>query len=82
MLNEIEYTDATPSLSQAQRLREFSKQGSLNADVIYAVMRTEKQIRRNRYAFLVPHRGEIVLRFNNWYFVELFEPPYPVRVVS
>ncbi len=51
MLNEIEYTDATPSLSQAQRLREFSKQGSLNADVIYAVMRTEKANQKEQIRF-------------------------------
>lgn len=42
LLNEIEHTDATPSLSQAQRLREFSRQERLNADIIYAVMSEEK----------------------------------------
>ncbi len=42
MLNEIEYADATPSLSQAQRLRIFSWQGRFNADVVYAVMSEEK----------------------------------------
>ena len=29
LFEEIEYTDATPSLSQAQRLRKFSEQGRL-----------------------------------------------------
>ena len=42
LLNEIEYADATPSLSQAQRLRGFSRQGRLTADVIFAVMSEEK----------------------------------------
>ena len=42
LLNEIEYVDATPSLSQAQRLRGFSRQGRLTADVIFAVMSEEK----------------------------------------
>ena len=42
LLNEIEYADATPSLSQAQRLRGFSRQGRLTADIIFAVMSEEK----------------------------------------
>lgn len=48
LLNEIEYADATPSLSQAQRLREFSRQGRLNADIIYAVMSEEKANQKER----------------------------------
>ena len=42
LLNEMEYTDAAPSLSQTQRLKAFSRQGRLNADLIYAVMSEEK----------------------------------------
>ena len=38
LADEIEYADATPSLSQAQRLRGFSLQGRLNADVIFTVI--------------------------------------------
>ena len=38
LLSEMEYADATPSLSQAIRLHRFSREGRLNADVIYAVM--------------------------------------------
>ena len=38
LLSEMEYADATPSLSQAIRLHRFSQEGRLNADVIYAVM--------------------------------------------
>ena len=48
LLNEIEYADATPSLSQAQRLKEFSKQGRLNTDIIYAVMSEEKANQKER----------------------------------
>ena len=51
LLNEIEYVDATPSLSQAQRLRGFSRQGRLTADVIFAVMSEEKPTRRSRFGF-------------------------------
>lgn len=42
LLNEIEYADATLSLSQTQRLRSFSRQGRLTADAIFAVMSEEK----------------------------------------
>ena len=51
LLNEIEYADATPSLSQAQRLRNFSRQGRLNADVIYAVMSEEKANQKEQIRF-------------------------------
>lgn len=40
--DEIEYADTTPSLSQAQRLRKFSKQGRLSVDTIFAVLSEKK----------------------------------------
>lgn len=51
LLNEIQYANATPSLSQAQRFRSFSRQGRLNADVIFAVLSEEKanQIEQIRF---------------------------------
>ncbi len=51
LLNEIEYVDATPSLSQAQRLRSFSRQGRLNSDVIFAVMSEEKANQKEQIRF-------------------------------
>lgn len=42
LLNEMDYNDATPSLSQAVRMRQFSKEGRLSADVICAIMSEEK----------------------------------------
>ena len=51
LLNEIEYADATPSLSQAQRLRDFSRQGRLTADVIFAVMSEEKANQKEQLRF-------------------------------
>ncbi len=42
LIAEIEYNDCTPSLSQAQRLRAFSKEGRLSRDIVYAVMSEEK----------------------------------------
>lgn len=51
LLNEIEYADATPSLLQAQRLRDFSRQGRLTADVIFAVMSEEKANQKEQIRF-------------------------------
>lgn len=51
LLNEIEYADATPSLSQAQRLRGFSRQGRLNSDVIFVVMSEEKANQKEQIRF-------------------------------
>lgn len=51
LLNEIEYADATPSLSQAQRLRGFSRQGRLTADVIFAVISEEKANQKEQIRF-------------------------------
>lgn len=48
MAEEIAYADATPSLSQAQRMREISRQGRLTADVIYGVMSEEKANQKER----------------------------------
>jgi ParB family chromosome partitioning protein len=38
LLETISYEDATPSLSQAIKMKEFSKAGRLNADVILSIM--------------------------------------------
>lgn len=48
---ENRYADATPSLSQAQRLRGFSRQGRLTADVIFAVMSEEKANQKEQIRF-------------------------------
>lgn len=48
LFDEIKYADATPSLSQAQRLRKFSQQSRLNADVIFVVMSEEKPNQKER----------------------------------
>ncbi len=52
LLNEMEYADATPNLSQAQRLRTFSRQGRLNRDVIFAVMSEEKANQKEQVRFM------------------------------
>ena len=48
LAEEMAYADATPSLSQAQRMREISRQGRLTTDVIYAIMSEEKANQKER----------------------------------
>ena len=42
LLEQIEFTDATPSLSQAQRLRKFSKDSNFFVDTVFAILNEEK----------------------------------------
>lgn len=48
LVDEMNYADATPNLSQAQRLRKLSQQGRLTADAMYAVMSEEKANQKER----------------------------------
>lgn len=48
LAEEMAYADATPSLSQAQRMRDISRQGRLTTDVIYAIMSEEKANQKER----------------------------------
>lgn len=48
LVDEMNYADATPNLSQAQRLRKLSQQGRLTSDAIYAVMSEEKANQKER----------------------------------
>jgi ParB family chromosome partitioning protein len=43
LLDEIEKQESTPSLSQAQRLKKYSQDGKLDANVMDAIMTEEKQ---------------------------------------
>ena len=43
LLSVMEYEQATPSLSQAQRLKKFSMEGHLHTDVMSAIMSEEKK---------------------------------------
>ncbi|QAT50258.1 ParB/RepB/Spo0J family partition protein [Caproiciproducens sp. NJN-50] len=47
LLDTIESEQATPSLSQAQRLKNFSQEGHLNEDSILAIMSEEKKPEKN-----------------------------------
>ncbi len=52
LLDQIEFTDATPSLSQAQRLRKFSEQGRYSTDVVFAVLCEEKANQKEQVRFM------------------------------
>lgn len=52
LYEEIEYVDATPSLSQAQRLRRFSEQGRLSVDTVFAVLSEEKPNQKEQVRFM------------------------------
>lgn len=51
LYEEMEFTEATPSLSQAQRLRKFSAQGRLSADTVFAVLSEEKPNQKEQVRF-------------------------------
>lgn len=52
LLDQIEFTDATPSLSQAQRLRKSSEQGRYSTDVVFAVLCEEKPNQKEQVRFM------------------------------
>ena len=51
-LRTDEITDATPSLSQAQRLRKFSKDGNFFVDTVFAVLNEEKPNQKEQVRFM------------------------------
>ena len=51
LLDTMESEQATPSLSQAQRLKKFSQEGSLSLDVMRAIMSEEKKPEQEKVTF-------------------------------
>ena len=51
LVETISYEDATPSLAQALKMKEFSKDGRLNEDVILSIMSEEKPNQREVFKF-------------------------------
>ena len=51
LVETIGYEDATPSLAQAIKMREFSKAGKLNADVILSIMCEQKPNQKEKISF-------------------------------
>ena len=48
LLEQISYADATPSLTQAIKLKRFSQDGKLNSEVIESIMSEEKPNQREK----------------------------------
>ena len=51
LLETIGYEDATPSLAQAIKMREFSREGRLNAEVILTIMCEQKPNQKEKISF-------------------------------
>jgi ParB family chromosome partitioning protein len=51
LLETIKSEDRTPSLSQAQRMKQLSAEGRLNMDVIFAIMTEEKANQKEKVSF-------------------------------
>ncbi|MCD7956898.1 MAG: ParB/RepB/Spo0J family partition protein [Lachnospiraceae bacterium] len=51
LIDTMEYEQATPSLSQAQRLKQFSQDGRLTEDSMLAIMSEEKKPVQDRVMF-------------------------------
>jgi len=46
LLEQMEYSDSTPSLSQSQKLKRLSQEGNLSADIISSILNEEKANQR------------------------------------
>ena len=51
LIKTIGYEDATPSLVQAIKMKEFSREGRLNADVILSIMCEQKPNQKEKITF-------------------------------
>ena len=73
LLDAMESEQATPSLSQAQRLKRFSQEGKLSIDVMRAIMSEEKKSDLDRITLT----GEKV----NKYFPKSYTPQQKEQVI-
>lgn len=51
LMETMDYEQATPSLSQAQRMKKFSQEGKLTGDVMLAIMSEEKKSDLDKVTF-------------------------------
>lgn len=51
LLEAMEYSDATPSLAQAIKMKKFHQDGKLGAEVIQSIMQEEKPNQKEKSAF-------------------------------
>ena len=59
LLDAMDSEQATPSLSQAQRLKKFSQEGHLSIDVMRAIMGEEKKSDLDKVTFTSGHFAEV-----------------------
>ena len=60
LAEEIEFADATPSLAQAIKMREFSKNGKLTPEVIQVILSEEKPNQREKISFRADHIRKLI----------------------
>ncbi|MFR0862700.1 MAG: chromosome partitioning protein ParB, partial [Pseudoruminococcus massiliensis] len=51
LLEAMEYNDATPSLAQAIKMKQFNNDGKLSAEVIQSIMQEEKPNQKEKPVF-------------------------------
>jgi len=59
LLNAIDSEQATPSLSQAQRMKKMSQAGELSGDKILEIMQEEKKPEQNRKEEVTPDKASV-----------------------
>lgn len=63
LMETISYEDATPSLAQAIKMRDFSKNGKLNSDVILSIMCEEKPNQREKISFRAERLRQFIPKY-------------------
>ena len=51
LINEILYNESTPSLAQAIKMKNYSKEGKLSPEIIEVIMSEEKPNQKEKYSF-------------------------------
>ena len=59
LLDAIESEQATPSLSQAQRLKKYSQEGHLTLDMMRVIMGEEKKSDLDKVTFTLRHPAKV-----------------------
>ena len=60
LLEAMEYSDATPSLAQAIKMKKFMQEGKLTDEVISSIMEEEKPNQREKPAFRDERRTKLI----------------------
>lgn len=60
LLESMEYSDATPSLAQAIKMKKFNQEGKLNCEVIQSIMEEEKPNQKEKPAFRDGRIGKLI----------------------